>query len=191
LEPIGFAVVAAPDGDAALSLAGECTPDLFILDISMPGMSGWEVARRLRNLGHDAPVLMMSANIGDRDDRIDGPPDHDDALSKPVDMRTLIERVSTMLALCVIRADGEATPSTFPMTAQYSAPPGSRHIEELQRLGEIGFVSAIEAKLAELEAADLGSGPFVTAARARIRAFDLRGYMILLGKVLAREHADE
>ncbi|HEX3869923.1 MAG TPA: ATP-binding protein, partial [Pirellulales bacterium] len=61
LEPVGFSIIAAPDGPSALAIAEECSPDLFILDISMPGMSGWEVARRLRSLGHRAPVLMMSA----------------------------------------------------------------------------------------------------------------------------------
>ena len=52
LEPIGFSVIAAPDGVSALAIAEECVPDLFILDISMPGMSGWDVARRLRETGH-------------------------------------------------------------------------------------------------------------------------------------------
>jgi signal transduction histidine kinase/CheY-like chemotaxis protein len=191
LEPVGFWVIAAPDGDSALTITQECTPDLFILDISMPGMSGWEVARRLRGLGHSAPVLMMSANIGDQDDRMDGPPDHDEALSKPVDMHTLLERVGTMLKLEVIRAGSEAHRGGLALPARGTVNPGLHHIEELQRLGEIGFVSGIEAKLAELEAADLGSSPLVSAARDRIRVYDLRGYMSLLGKALEREHVDE
>jgi len=190
LEPVGFSIIAAPDGNSALALAEECAPDLFILDISMPEMSGWEVARRLRRLGHDAPIFMMSANIGDRDDKTDAAPDHNDALSKPVDMQTLLERITGVLKLKTVRANAEPRHDSLPSNGD-PAYPDVKHIEELQRLGEIGFVSGIEAKLAELEAVDLGSGPFVSAARDHIRAFDLRGYMALLGKALESEHANE
>jgi signal transduction histidine kinase/purine-cytosine permease-like protein len=48
LEPLGFSVRLAPDGTHALMLAAEEAPDLFLLDIAMPGMTGWELARRRR-----------------------------------------------------------------------------------------------------------------------------------------------
>ncbi|HEY8107900.1 MAG TPA: response regulator, partial [Gaiellaceae bacterium] len=48
LERSGYTVVAANDGIQALALATECRPDLAILDVSMPGLSGVEVTRRLR-----------------------------------------------------------------------------------------------------------------------------------------------
>ena len=191
LEPIGFSVIAAPDGASALAIAEECVPDLFILDISMPGLSGWEVARRLRELGHTASVLMMSANIGDNAARAIRLLDHDSALSKPVDIQTLLGRIERLLKLRMVRTSDVTEPIVTPKPFIETNRPGPQQIEELTRLGEIGFVSGIEAKLTELEAADLGSGPFVTAARERIRAFDLRGYMALLEKEFAREHADE
>jgi hypothetical protein len=52
-------------------------------------------------------------------------------------------------------------------------------------------VSGIEAKLDELEASGNGSIVFIKAARERIRAFDLRGYMTLLAQPVEPEHADE
>lgn len=191
LEPIGFSVIAASDGVSALTIAEECVPALFILDISMPGMSGWDVARRLREIGHDAPVLMMSANISDNAAKADRPPDHDGALSKPFDIQTLLGRIQVLLRLRLVTASDTAEHTPSPKLLHEVNRPRSQHIEELTRLGEIGFVTGIEAKLTELEAADLSSGPFVTAARERIRAFDLRGYMALLERGAEREHADE
>ena len=191
LEPIGFSIIAAPDGASALAIADECTPDLFILDVSMAGMSGWEVAKHLRKMGHAAPILMMSANIGDRPVTTDRPPDHDGALSKPVDMQTLLAQIRLMLRIQVITAKDTTEHSASARPLNKERRPKAHHIEELTRLGEIGFISGIEAKLDELEAAELGTGPFVTAARERIRAYDIRGYMALLDKIAEREHADD
>ena len=191
LEPIGFTVVTAADGAAAVAMAQECEPDLFLLDISMPGFTGWEVARRLREAGRTAPILMMSANIGDVGSQPPHAPDHDGAISKPLDLSATLSRIEQLLKLTFVTDQAEAGAAS-PAAAAVAAPagPGSRpsaqHVQELMRLGEIGFVSGIEAKLAELESAELGAGPFVAAVRERIRVFDLRGYMALL----KRESAD-
>jgi CheY-like chemotaxis protein len=191
LEPVSFSIISAPDGPSALTIAEECAPDLFILDISMPGMSGWHVAKRLREIGHTAPILMMSANIGDQAPRSDEEPAHDAALSKPVDMQTLLNHIQKLLSLRVVTAN--SAPEYVPPARdiKYASRPDRRHIEELTRLGEIGFVSGIEAKLDELEASGNGSIVFIKAARERIRAFDLRGYMTLLAQPVEPEHADE
>ncbi|WP_072394199.1 ATP-binding protein [Hyphomicrobium sp. CS1GBMeth3] len=191
LEPIGFSFIAAPDGASALTIAEECVPDLFILDISMPEMSGWDVARRLRESGHSAPILMMSANIGDSTGKAAGEPDHDSMLSKPFDIQTLLARIQVMLKLQLMTTtDAADQPPSMPAIHPVSKP-GPQHIEELTRLGEIGYVTGIEAKLSELEAADVGTISFVTAARERIRAFDLRGYMALLERQGDRGRADD
>ena len=63
LEPLGLVVLEAGDGPACLDLAAAHPPDLFLLDISMPGMSGWALAKALRAAGHTARIAMMSANV--------------------------------------------------------------------------------------------------------------------------------
>src|SRR5579862_3787955 len=66
LAPLGFVVFGAPDGPSCLAFTSQCKPDLFLLDVSMPGMDGWELARALRRTGHaDAAILMISANAGE------------------------------------------------------------------------------------------------------------------------------
>ena len=88
LSPIGFTVFGAPDGASCLELAGIARPDLVLLDISMPDMNGWEVARSLRERAKDSDwkprIVMVSANANEY--RPGGHPDdpHDDFLVKPV-----------------------------------------------------------------------------------------------------------
>jgi DNA-binding NarL/FixJ family response regulator len=56
----------ATDGDQAIELARELTPDLIILDISMPRMSGLEASSRMRKLGFNFPVLIFTTHDADR-----------------------------------------------------------------------------------------------------------------------------
>ena len=64
LERSGYTVVAANDGVEALQLAAECHPDLAILDVSMPGLSGVEVTRALRERQDKFPVILLTAAAG-------------------------------------------------------------------------------------------------------------------------------
>jgi DNA-binding response OmpR family regulator len=67
LERSGYTVVAANDGIQALALAAECDPDLAILDVSMPGLSGVEVTRLLREQRPTLPVILLTAHANDTD----------------------------------------------------------------------------------------------------------------------------
>ncbi|MFX4876328.1 response regulator, partial [Acinetobacter baumannii] len=63
LEPLGFVVMEATRGDTCLDAVRAAPPDVLLLDISMPGLNGWEVARRLRASGlQELPIVMVSAD---------------------------------------------------------------------------------------------------------------------------------
>ena len=100
LEKEGFTVVIAHDGEAALSLANEHKPDLVVLDLMLPRISGWEVCRALRqNSEHklDSPILMLTAR-GEEADKVLGLElGADDYLVKPFGMRELVARVRALL----------------------------------------------------------------------------------------------
>ncbi len=66
LMPLDLVVLTAVDGPDCLTLIEGIRPDLFLVDITMPGMSGWQLVTRLREAGQSAPILMLSANIGRR-----------------------------------------------------------------------------------------------------------------------------
>jgi len=101
LEDIDCRTVPAQDGLVALDIVAKDPPDLILLDIMMPKMSGFEVCRRLKNdpKTTDIPVIMITAlsEFGDIERGIDS--GTDDFLSKPVNKLELLTRVKTMLKL--------------------------------------------------------------------------------------------
>ena len=65
LELSGYSVVKAASGEEALSVVEKERPDAVVLDIRLPGIDGWEVLNRLRDLGHfpATPVVLLSAQV--------------------------------------------------------------------------------------------------------------------------------
>jgi two-component system, OmpR family, phosphate regulon response regulator PhoB len=95
----GYEVVRTADGDEALLLAKERTPDLVILDWMIEGVSGIEVCRRLRRRPETAhvPIIMLTAR-GEESDRIRGlETGADDYVTKPFSPRELLARVAAVL----------------------------------------------------------------------------------------------
>ncbi len=96
LDRAGYAVERAADGPAALHSAAERVPDLIVLDLMLPGMSGLEVCRRLRDDG-PVPVIMLTAR-SEEEDRIQGLElGADDYITKPFSPRELVLRVESVL----------------------------------------------------------------------------------------------
>jgi two-component system, OmpR family, phosphate regulon response regulator PhoB len=95
----GYAIVRTGDGDEALLLAEENTPDLVILDWMIEGVSGIEVCRRLRRAESTAhvPIIMLTAR-GEESDRIRGlDTGADDYVTKPFSPRELMSRIAAVL----------------------------------------------------------------------------------------------
>lgn len=95
LDVGGHEILKAQDGPAALELAAAENPDLILLDINMPGMSGFEVCTRLKGDTKTAsiPVIMLTA-MSDVDSRVKGlAAGADDYLGKPFSPRELIARI--------------------------------------------------------------------------------------------------
>lgn len=93
----GYSVEVAQRGDEALQKAIDRPPDLLILDVMMPGLSGIEVCERLRAAGDSVPILMLTAKdaITDRVMGLDS--GADDYLVKPPDLDELLARVRALL----------------------------------------------------------------------------------------------
>ena len=110
LEREGFAVICAEDGESALSVAREHTPDLIVLDLMLPRKSGYEVTRELRadsgSIG-EVPILMLTARSEDVDRIVGLELGADDYLGKPFHPRELTARVKAILR----RASGSGTAS--------------------------------------------------------------------------------
>ncbi|HSB86243.1 MAG TPA: response regulator transcription factor [Ilumatobacteraceae bacterium] len=104
----GFDVSTVPDAESALTSVARHRPDLMIVDVGLPGMSGIELCTRLRVLDVDTPILILSARdqVGDRVAGLQA--GADDYLVKPFSLDELAARLHALLR----RARPTATPTT-------------------------------------------------------------------------------
>jgi DNA-binding response OmpR family regulator len=97
LTRAGYEAIGASDGSEALQIWGRAKPDVVILDIMLPTLSGLEVLRRRRTTGDDAAVIVLSAR-GEEEDRLVGlETGADDYVVKPFSPREVVLRVEALL----------------------------------------------------------------------------------------------
>jgi DNA-binding response OmpR family regulator len=96
LEREGHKVLTAADGETGLSLARTQRPDVVLLDLMLPGMSGLELCRILRRES-TVPILMLTARAEETDKVVGLELGADDYVTKPFSMRELIARVGALL----------------------------------------------------------------------------------------------
>ncbi len=93
----GFDVTTAADGEQALARAREVHPDLLVLDVMLPRLDGFEVARRLRSSGRHVPVLFLTARDA-TEDKITGLTlGGDDYVTKPFSLQEVVARIHAVL----------------------------------------------------------------------------------------------
>jgi two-component system OmpR family response regulator len=100
LRAEGFVVVTASDGDDGLWHAVEDDFDVIVLDIMLPGLSGYEVLRRMREKEVWAPVMMLTAKDGDYDQADAFDLGADDYLTKPFSFIVLVARLRALMRRC-------------------------------------------------------------------------------------------
>jgi DNA-binding response OmpR family regulator len=96
LRRAGHEVIEAPDGESGLKLFYAQQPDLVVLDVSMPGLDGWEVLKRIRELS-DLPVLMLTARAEELEKVRGLRAGADDYVTKPFGRQELLARVDAAL----------------------------------------------------------------------------------------------
>lgn len=185
LIPLGFILTTASDGARGLAAACEIPPDLAILDVSMPGISGWDVARRLRAAHRPVAaalrIIMLSANLHEVKSA-DTDAAHDAFLAKPTDIRALLDLIETLLGVEWI--DAETRPPTLDAVR---ALPSRQSLADLLELGRIGYVSGIEARLVQIAAEEPHAAGFTTDLRSLIEGFELGRFTGLLEGLLAQD----
>jgi DNA-binding response OmpR family regulator len=96
LESRGYEVLTAHDGKTALELVASENPDLVVLDVKMPGLSGWEVCERVRQFSM-VPIIMLTA-LAEDVDKVKGLElGADDYVTKPFSTAELLARVQAVL----------------------------------------------------------------------------------------------
>lgn len=97
LETDEFDVTGALSGSAGLRLAYDQQPDLILLDVMLPGMDGWEVCARLREMS-DVPIIMLTAKTTEADKLRGFKIGVDDYVTKPFSFAELVARIEAVLA---------------------------------------------------------------------------------------------
>jgi CheY-like chemotaxis protein len=155
LVPLGFIVLEATDGFDCLESLSEVKVDAFLLDISMPGMTGWELLKRLRSQGVIAPVIMVSADAEDRqsaatqggmkeaEERL-----NDDYLIKPIRDTALLDKLGKALGLTWLYAVNAVADFSVEHGHGKKKPDiKASEARELISLSELGYVAGVEQVL--------------------------------------------
>ena len=168
-EPLGFAVITAASAEIALDMLADFTPDLFILDIDMPGQDGWSLAQQLRDgtlVG--IPIIMISGHAKDAESPKAHLALYDAFIAKPSNHDHFVMRTANLLKLELKVQDDRTSEPT------HAAALSSRHATELIKLALSGQATAIRKHLQELEDTQACPEPLLTTLKGQLASFDLK-----------------
>ena len=100
LQRRGFEIITAVDGEKGIALAASEMPDLILMDISLPGLNGWEATKQIRRNRVTAliPIIALTAHAmsGDREKTLEA--GCDEYETKPVELEVLLSKIQTLLS---------------------------------------------------------------------------------------------
>lgn len=185
LAPLGFETAEAGDGEEGLRQAIEFQPDLILLDLVMPRLSGIDVARQLRQSASMSEVIIIAVSASafgiTREQSLAAGCTY--FLPKPVEVNVLLDTLQRYLSLTWVY-NGHREPAKEE-TARFSEaasllpgapalvgpPPGEAAL--LFQLAQMGDVSEIRARISHLEQMDENLAPFATVVRSLAKTFEL------------------
>ncbi|WP_111642752.1 hybrid sensor histidine kinase/response regulator [Marinimicrobium alkaliphilum] len=164
LIPLGFDVVEVSDPGHALPILERRPADLIMLDVSMPGISGWQLLTQLRARFADTPVVMVSGDASEGRHEADERPDHHGYFVKPIRLDQLFEHMGRLLGLQWRHDTGSSTPAEHIQTQTLDGIrlPEPHHIRHLLGLAVIGHRKGLLESLYELRKSSQGNDTFYT-----------------------------
>jgi signal transduction histidine kinase/ActR/RegA family two-component response regulator len=184
LTPLGFVLEEAGSAEECLAKGREWNPDLILLDISMPGMTGVDAAANLRQTGCKIPIIAVSASAYQSDRRLASAAGCDDFLAKPIQIEELLYKLKLHLSLdWLYRGDDMSQDPPVPSTAAPMIRPPPDCLEELAAFARMGDLRGLQDRLETLVESDAGYIPFAAHLQALSREFRLGDIKKLLSEV--------
>ena len=146
LKGEGYEVTVCSRGDKALEVAGRQQPSLIVLDVMLPGLSGFDICKQLRAKNNSIPVLMLTAKGQEMDKVIGLDLGADDYVTKPFGVRELVARIHALLR----RSQGPAAGSDSDQPFQIGMARIDPRRFELKRGKTTEELTARELKLLQL-----------------------------------------
>ena len=170
LRQAGYLVIEAADGMGALAAFEREQPDLAILDVNLPGMSGYEVCRKIREQG-GTPIMMLTVRSSEEDEVKGLDLGADDYLTKPFSPRTLLARVRAILR----RAEAD-WPEDEPRERSYTAGDLALDVERQSvRVGSGPPIRLTNLELRLLQYLLANAGRAIAAERLTNHVWGFRG----------------
>ncbi|MDZ4260907.1 MAG: ATP-binding protein, partial [Pseudomonadota bacterium] len=160
LAPLGFEIIELDNPLLALDrllqeIDNNNCPDLIMLDVSMPGINGWQLAKQLREAGYHSPIIMVSADASEgkdlpAHDNTEITPLHDAYVIKPVRINLLLDHIGRLLNL-VWCHEKQETVIPDPHLIGTLELPADNHLDDIAHLAAIGHKKGLQDKIQELE----------------------------------------
>lgn len=164
LERQGLAVTTMPNAEEMLRRIHRLRPDMVVLDVTLPGMSGLQACQKLRGDGDRVPIILLTARTEEVDRVLGLEMGADDYLGKPFSARELLARIHAVLRrVNVTPGVPVAAPSEVVPIGHYMFLPASR---SLRCNGEVKVLSTVEYTMLT----ELVSNPGVPISRERLLA---------------------
>lgn len=177
LQPLGFEMAEAANGQEALVQHLAFKPDLILMDLAMPVMDGWEASYIIRKVRQsNLPIGIVSANAFDKGLENIAGIGPEDFILKPVNISELLDWIGSRLGIVWIAEpensiQHEAIASTGNVSAMVAPP--QTYLDEFLSLIKIGYVRGVLKKIDEVEALDEKYEQFVNKMRTLAQQFQL------------------
>lgn len=177
LEPLGFELLEAKDGQDGLTKAQSFMPDLIITDLLMPRLNGYDLYQQIRSLAEfqTVPVVAFSAHLSGGDRQACLQHGFDGFLPKPIQAQELIDQLQQLLQLdWQYEHPVEHASSQADTESDMVAPP-SAALTSLYEAAEKGYIADIQAEIAKLKQLSPDYAAFVNKLLELVDDFDDEG----------------
>jgi CheY-like chemotaxis protein len=185
LQPLGFAIEEASSGEECLQKIATFDPDAMLIDLFMPGMTGFEVCRVVREERRwHGPIIAVSANVFDADRERALACGCNAFIGKPLHLRTLLEHLQIQLSLEWVRHKAQPPVN---LERELPAIPPTDRLLALRQHARLGYVKGVNEEIERISAADPIYRDYTDRLRELVKQFRTADIVALVQESINRE----